>query len=241
MKCLLVFVLLLPALGITLNAAESVWTQNTKVLSQKNSKAIIRAYKDNNQSNFEFTDDIEPPKTSDIEDNILVLGLSFGYGSITETLTNTRGSYDVDYSINSLKITFGKDFTLWHDEYTQPVRLYLTFSYNILSTDIDYTTITIGIKENMRYWPLYTSENYLIYPTLSYEIGSSHLTRSEHDISGVTSELAGGIGYERSNIEYTLDLSYSQTAWNHPIDGIKDESKGLQVHMNLNYRWMYDE
>jgi len=224
-----------------LNAAENIWTKDTKALSQQERDAVIKAYQDNNQSDFEFTDDIKPPKISDIEDNILVVGLSLGYGSITETVTNTRGAYDVDYSIGSFKMIFGKDFSLWHDEYTEPVRIYLTYSFNTLSTDVDYTSFTVGIKENMRYWPIYKSENYIIYPTLSYEIGSSNLTRKEYDISGVTTELAGGVSYERGNFEYAMDLSYDQIAWNHPIDGIKDESQGLQVHLNLNYRWMHNE
>ena len=171
----------------------------------------------------------------------MVVGLSLGYGSTTETVSNTRGTYDLDYTASSFKMIVGKDFTLWHDEYTQPIRIYLAFSYTALSTDVDFTTITFGLKENMRYWPIYETKSYIIYPSLSYEIGSSSLTRGDFDISGLTSEFTGGLTYQRSNVEYALNLAYNQTAWEHPVAGIKDESQGLQVHLNVNYRWMYDE
>lgn len=241
MRPILVFLLLSSIYTIILDAAENIWTQDTKALSQKEREAIIKAYQENNQSNFEFADDIAPIKISDIEDNILVVGLSLGYGSTTETLSNTRGSYDVDYGTTNIKLLFGKDFTLWHDEYTQPVRIYLALSYSALTTDVDLTTITLGIKENMRYWPLYKSNNYIIYPSLSYELGSSSLKRAAHDISGSTSEFSGGLSYERDDFEYALNLVYNQTAWKHPIEGIKDESNSLQLHLSLNYRWMYHE
>ena len=240
-KYFLVSLLILSSSEIALYAAENIWTKDTKTLSQQDRDAIIKAYRDNNQSDFEFEDDIEPLKISDIEDNILVVGLSLGYGSVTETVSNTRGSYDVDYTMSTLKLLIGKDFSLWHDEYTEPVRIYLTYRFNTLSTDVDYTTITLGIKENMRFWPLYESKNYIIYPTLSYEIGGSNLTRKDYDISGVTTEFAGGLAYERGNFEYALNLAYNQTAWEHPINGIKDEAQGLHVHMNINYRWMHNE
>jgi len=67
------------------------------------------------------------------------------------------------------------------------------------------------------------------------------LKRGENKISGVTSEFTGGLTYQRGNFEYALNLIYNQIAWEHPIEGIKDESQGVQVHLNFNYRWMYDE
>ena len=73
------------------------------------------------------------------------------------------------------------------------------------------------------------------------EIGSSTLTRADYKISGSTSEFAGGVVYERDDFEYALNLVYNQIAWEHPIEGIKDESQGVQLHLNVNYRWMYDE
>ena len=234
-------VTLLLTLSLSLSAAENIWTQDTKALSAQKRDAIIKAYRDNNQSSFEFEDDLKPVITSDIEDNILVIGLSLGSGTITETLTNTRGSYDTEYTMSSLKLILGKDFTLWHEEYTEPVRIYLAYEYSFLNTEVDFSTVTLGFKENMRFWPLYKSQNYIIYPSLSYEIGSSTLTRSSYKVSGVTSEFAGGLTYQREAFEYALNLIYHQTAWDHPIDGIKDEAQGIQVHFNLNYRWMDDE
>ena len=225
----------------TLSATDNIWTADTKAISPDKYNAIINAYQDTNQSSFEFEDDITPHVISDIEDNILVLGLTLGYGTTTETVSNTRGSYDMDYTMSTVKLMLGKDFTLWHDEYTQPVRIYLRYSYSALSTKVDYTTITLGFQENMRYWPLYETDNDIIYPTLSYELGSSSLQRNAFDISGVTSEFTGGLTYQRGDFEYALNLAYHQTAWQHPLDGIKDEVHGLQVYLNLSYRWMYDE
>jgi len=226
---------------LSLSAADNVWTQETKGLSPEQRDAIIRAYRDGNETTLEFEDDVIPIVISDIEDNILVVGASVGYGATTETVSNTVGAYDVDYTVSSFKLLLGKDFTLWHEEYTQPVRLYLQFTYAALSTDVSVTTFTFGIKENMRYWSFYQSENFSIYPSLSYEIGSSSLQRAAYEISGMTSEFAGGLTYQRGNFEYALNLVYNQTAWEHPVEGIKDESQGLQMHVNFNYRWMYDE
>ena len=233
--------LLLIFLSLSLGAAENVWTQQTKSLSPQKSDAIIKAYLDENQTTFEFDDDEEPLKVSEIEENILVVGLSLGYGAATETLSNTRGSRDEDYSVGNVKLILGKDFTLWHEEYTQPLRFYLSYAYSALSTEVDFTTVTFGMQENMRFWPLYETKSYIIYPTLSFEIGSSSLKRGEKKISGRTSEFAGGLVYQRGNFEYALNLAYNQTAWEHPVEGIKDESQGLQMHVNVNYRWMYDE
>lgn len=226
---------------LSLSAADNVWTQETKSLSSKKSNAIIKAYQDENPSDFEFEDDVEPVKITEIEDNILVVGLSLGYGRATETVSNTRGSKDEDYSVGNVKLILGKDFTLWHEEYTQPVRFYLSYAYSALSTDVDFTTVTFGMKENMRFWPLYETDSYIIYPTLSFELGNSSLKRGDDKISGRTSEFTGGLVYQRGNFEYALNLAYNQTAWEHPIEGIKDESQGLQMHVNFNYRWMYDE
>ena len=226
---------------VSLQADGNVWTRETKGLSPEKRDAIIKAYRESNTSTLEFEDDVAPIVISDIENNILVVGASVGYGTRTETVSNMVGAYDVDYSVSSFKLLLGKDFTLWHEEYTQPVRLYMQFTYSALSTDVAVTIFTFGIKENMRYWPLYESDSYCIYPSLSYEIGSASLHRTAYDISGITSEFSGGLSYQRGNFECALNIVYNQTAWEHPIEGIKDESQGFQTHLNLNYRWMYDE
>ena len=228
-------------LSLSLEAVDNVWTPETKGLTPQQRDAIIKAYREGNETVIEFEDDVTPVVISEIEENILVVGASIGYGSTTETVSNTVGAYDVDYHVSSFKLLLGKDFTLWHEEYTQPVRLYLQFTYSALQTDVAVSTFTFGIKENMRYWPLYEGKDYSIYPSLSYEIGSSSLQRATYDISGITSEVSGGLIYQRENFEYAFNLVYTQTAWEHPIEGIKDESQGFQAHLNLNYRWMYDE
>ena len=121
------------------------------------------------------------------------------------------------------------------------MRIYLTYTYSFLDEGITYSTITAGIKENMRYWPLYKTNNYIIYPTLSYEIGSSSLKRESSSVLGLTSEFKGGLIYERGHVEYGLEVAYNTIAWEHPTDGIKDESAGLQMQLCFNYRWMYNE
>jgi len=234
-------ILIMSLLFLNINAADNVWSEETQSLSKEKSDKIIRAYQDGNQSTSVFEDDPKVKIISDVEENILVVGLSLGFGSSEEEVSNTNGAYTTTYTHSNVKFTLGKDFTFWHEEYTQPTRLYMTYSYTGLSTDVDFTTVTVGIKENMRYWPLYETKHYTIFPTLSYEIGNSSLTRGSHDISGLTTEVNGGVVYQRGNFEYIVKLAYNQISWEHPIDGIKDETQSFQFNMGLNYRWMYDE
>ena len=235
----LIFSILLSAL--TVYAADNVWSQETEGLSKAKSDKIIRAYKNGDQSAFTFEDDPKVKIISDVEANILVVGLALGFGSSEEEVSNTNGAYTTSYTHSNVKLTLGKDFTFWHEEYTQPTRIYMTYAYTGLSTDVDFATFTVGIKENMRYWPLYETKSYSIYPTVSYELGNSSLTRGSNDISGFTTEVNGGVVYQRGNFEYAINLAYNQIAWEHPIDGIKDETQSFQFNMGLNYRWMYDE
>jgi len=222
-------------------AADNIWSQDTQTLSSQESEQAFKSYTQEHDITLKFADDIVIKEASDIEDNILTVGVSLGYGTSTETVSNTTGSYDLDHTLGVAKVIIGKDFTFFHEEYTQPVRIYLTYAYTLLSEGVDYSTITIGIKENMRYWPLYKTNKYIIYPTLSYEIGNSSLKRASTKISGLTSEFRGGVNYARGHFEYGLEIAYNSIAWDHPIDGIKDESVGLQLHLCLNYRWMHDE
>ena len=226
---------------VNLHAADNLWSQDTQTVSPAESEKAMKMYTQDHNVTFRFADDPVYKTKSDFESNILVVGASLGYGSSTETVSNTTGSYDFDQTLGVAKILIGKDFTLFHEEYTQPVRIYLTYAYSFLSEGVNYTTITLGIKENMRYWPLYKAKKYIIYPTLSYEIGSSSLERASTKISGLTSEFKGGVVYERADFEYGLEVAYNTIAWNHPIDGIKDESVDLQLYLCINYRWMYND
>ena len=234
-------ILIMSLLFLNINAADNVWSEETQSLSKEKSDKIIRAYQDGNQSTFTFEDDPKVKIISDVEANILVVGLSLGFGSSEEEVSNKSGAYTTDYTHSTVKLTLGKDFTFWHEEYTQPTRIYMTYAYTGLSTDVDFTTITVGIKENMRYWPLYETKSYVIFPTVSYELGSSSLTRGSNDISGFTTEVNGGLVYQRGDFEYAVNVAFNQIAWEHPIDGIKDETQSVQFNMGVNYRWMYDE
>ena len=233
--------LIILLLFLNINAADNVWSEETESLSKAKSDKIIRAYQDGNQSISTFEDDPKVKIISDVEANILVVGLSLGFGSSEEEVSNQRGAYTTSYTHSNVKFTLGKDFTFWHEEYTQPTRIYMTYAYTSLSTDVDFTTFTVGIKENMRYWPLYETKTYSIYPTVSYELGSSTLTRGSNDISGFSTEVNGGVVYQRGDFEYAINLAYNQMAWEHPIDGIKDETQSFQFNVGVNYRWMYDE
>jgi opacity protein-like surface antigen len=229
------------ALFTGLQAADNVWSQETKALSPEAAQQILSAYDGNETMAFRFPDDPKVKRVSEIEDNILVVGGTLGFGSSSETVSNTTGSYALEQSVTNLRLLLGKDFTFWHEEYTQPTRIYLTYGYTMLSSDVDFTSVTLGIKESMRYWSFYEGEKFSLYPTLSYELGNASLKRGDESISGFISEVAAGVVYERLGFEYGLEVVSNSISWNHPIDGIEDESLGLQLRLTLMYRWMYDE
>jgi len=239
MKLLLAFMSL--ALVLELYAADNIWSQDTKAVSEQEEQAAMRAYGKDRNISITFDDDPVVKDVSDIEDNLLVVGLLLGYGSSSETVSNTTGSYSIDHSLSNFRVIIGKDFTFWHEEYTEPTRIYLALSYTALSTGVNYNSWGIGIKESMRYWSLYDTKNYTIYPTLFYEVGDSSLTRGDQSISGLTSEFGASIVYERSYFEYEFAVAYNSISWDHPVDGIKDESTGFKAYLGVNYRWMYDD
>jgi len=231
--------LLLLLLLLTLQAAENSWTTETPSLPASKTQTIIEAYEANNTQNITFKDDPKKIYITTSEDNILVLGTSFSFGLTQERVYNTRGEYTTDYSLFSGKVTLGKDFTLWHQDYTQPSRFLVSYSYNYLNSETGYQEVLFGYEERMRYWPLYKTSKATLYPTLSYALGRAQLSRKKYHIQGQTSEITTGLSYERHNFEYLVTLVYHQASWEHPIEGIGDESSSYNLNFGANYRFMY--
>ncbi len=226
-----------------LNASDNVWSKETKVLSEEKSDRIIKAFVNGETTEFNFEDDPNSKtKVYDFKKNIFVIGLSLGSDSYSEELSNKTGTKTLSYSSYDAKFTIGRDFTFWHNEYTQPTRLYLTYSFTKLSSDTDFTTWTLGLQENMSYWSLYKTNTYSIYPTLSFELGSSSIARDNNSISGFTTELNLGIKYVRdNNFEYFLKVSTNSIDWKHPIYGVADNMSAYGINLGLNYKLMYGD
>lgn len=237
-------ILLLLTLSTLLFSEESyIWTQDTKAMSQEKSEKIIKAFKNNTLSELTFEDDpIRDKKSLAFKENIFALGLSAGSSSYDEEISNTTGSQTSNYSVTNFKFTLAKDYTLWHKEYTQPTRIYFTYALNSLENDVDFSTWTLGLRENMYYWPLYSTPTYTLYPTASLEIGSSRLKRNSNTMSGFTTELEVGLSYSRyDNFEYALNLNMTSVAWKHPLDGVADEMQGIGVNFGVTYKFMYGD
>ena len=236
--------LLLITLSTLLYATpDYIWSEDTEAMSQDKSDKIIQSFKDGDTSDLIFQDDSKREKNIiNFKENILVLGLSLGRNTYTEKISNTTGSHSDTFSSSSLKFLLAKDFTLWHEEYTQPSRIYFTYSLNRVDSGIDFSTWTLGLQENMYYWPLYKTSTYSIYPTASLEIGSSKTDRGSNSMSGFTTEFQAGLTYSRfGNFEYFLNLSVDSINWKHPIDGIADEMTGLGINFGINYKFMYGD
>jgi hypothetical protein len=237
-------IVLLTFLSSCLFSSDNIWTKETQGMSESKSEKIINAYLKGETQELNFEDDPEVKKYKlDITENIFTLGLSVGGSSATDTVSNTTGSQTLTNDSYSVKLIVGKDFTFWHENYTQPTRLYLTYAYTTLGSVADMTTWTLGIKENMYYWPIYTADTYSIYPTFSLEFGRSALHRdSISDIDGYTTEADLGINYVRdNNFEYSLNLNVSNTIWEYPLDGIAYETLSFGVFLGVTYKFNYGD
>ena len=234
-------IILLLILALTLQASDNSWSEDTPALSPSKTQTIVDAYEANNTTNITFKDDVKRPYIPTYEDNILVLGLSLGFGMTQERVYNTAGEYTLDYTHSTGKLVLAKDFTLWHKDYTQPSRFFVSYGYTYLSSKVGYQTFLLGYEERMRYWSLYRTKKASLYPTLSVALGRSTLSRHEYLIQGSTSELSTGLSYERHNFEYFFTLNYNQVSWEHPIEGIGDESDNYSLNVGFNYRFMYGE
>ena len=228
-------------LTVTLFADGHIWSTKTPALTPAQSKQVIHAYEENNQTEIVFKDDPKVLVTSKIEANILVLGASIGMGSTSERIYNSVGEKVETYGHVNAKFTIGKDFTFWHEEYTQPTRIFATYTYTYLQQSLGYHTFTMGLEERMRYWSFFKTDKGTFYPTLSYQLGRTVLSRKYESIEGRTSELNTGVTYEHLGFEYFLTLAYNSITWQHPIEGIGDESTNYQMNLGVNYRFMYED
>ena len=231
-------------LGYTvLSASNPIWSKDTQPLSETKKEKIVEAFKNSDNLRIDFTDDLIPKRILyDFKENIFVIGLAVGGQEYSETLSNRSGSKTLSLSANTLEISLAKDFTLWHEDYTQPTRLYILYSITQLDSDIAFSTTSFGLRENMYYWSLYKTDSYNIYPTISIELGQSSLKREEYSISGYTAMADIGITYIRdANFEYFLNFDYSSINWKHPIDGVDDKMGGFGLSFGLNYKLMYGD
>ena len=228
---------------MSLYASDNIWSKDTLPLETSKSIQIIDAYKSGDFSTLKFANDVSnKPPLYDFKENIFVVGLSLGGASYNEELSNTTGSSSTSYSSYHTKLTIGKDFTMWHEEYTQPTRVYFTYAYTALDTDISFTTWTIGFCENMDYWSLYKTSSFNIYPTVAFEVGQSSISRESYSISGLTTEFSLGLTYTRDdNFEYFIDFFNDNIIWQHPVDGIADEMTGFGFRTGLNYKLNYGD
>jgi len=225
----------------TLYADKTSWSSKTKTIDQDESKQIIEAYTKGKTLPLylTFADDKAPVKGLGIEENILVFGMGLSYGATQERVSNKNGSNSDSYTTSSLTLMLGKDFTLWHEKYHQLSRIYLTYNYNFLSTDLTYSAFSFGFKESMEYFTFYEGDGFYMYPTLAIELGQSYIERDKLSIRGFTTAAAGGIVYQRGNFEYYLNVTSTTIDWNHPVDGIKDKAHTLGLSFGLNYKLMY--
>jgi len=235
--------LLILSTALLLNASNYIWSKETPTLTKEKSKKIIQAFENDDTSELVFEND--PKRTKDIhnfKENIFVIGLSLGMYSYNEEISNTNGSSENRYSANNFKFLVGKDFTLWHEEYTQPSRAYFTYAFTKINSDVDFTTWSIGLRENMYYWSLYKTASYNIYPTASFEFGKTRIKRSSGVIKGLNSEIQIGLTYARGyNFEYFINLSATATSLKYPLDGIADKMNGTGVNLGINYKLMYGD
>jgi len=212
-------------------------------MSKEKSQKIINAYESGDTQALNFENDPEIKKKKfDFKENILVVGLALGYASHSEELSNTTGSEKFSYSSLNTKFIIGKDFTMWNEDYTQPTRLYFTYSSTKLDSDITYATFGLGISENMRYFPLYKQESSILYPTLSFEFSRSTINRESLSTDGLTAELSLGLAYSLDdNFEYFVNIFANSISWNHPVDGIADDMSGIGISLGLNYKLNYGD
>lgn len=223
-------------------AVENAWTKNTPALSSSKSEAIIKAYEENNTSKIIFDDD--PKKVTDrvFDENIFMVGIAMAYEANSEKTYNKSGDKTENFSATNLTLTLGKDFTLWHEDNTEPTRLYMTYSYSNISADVSYSSYTLGLKENMFYWSIYKDAEFNLYPTLYLEMGSSSLTRNEQDISGFTTLYGAGITLaQHKNFEYMLNFHLKNIDWEHPVEGVADEMNVYSFTIGVNYKLMYGD
>lgn len=228
---------------VLLNASEYIWSKETPSLSKSKSEQIFQSYENGNDLNITFEDD--PKKNDTIHDyslNALVLGFSVGGISYTETLSNSIGSSSESYTSYNAAFLIGKDFTLWHDDYSQPSRLYFKYGFSKINEELDFTTWSIGLRENMYYWSIYETDKSKIYPNASFELGSSKIKRNSESQAGFTLITELGLTYMRNkNFEYFFNLSYNSVTWKHPIDGITDQMNGIGANFGLNYKIMHGD
>ena len=242
-------VLLLLISFVSLHAIQNIWSENTNGMSEKKGEQVINAYLlETNIDNIIFEDDAKIKKRKlSINENIFIFGLSIGANSAQDTIQNTKGSKSLSNTAYEAKLTIGKDFTFLHERFTQPTRLYFSLNYSALGKEVDVIGWSLGIRENMSYWDFYTTPTYTIYPSLSFEFGSSTMTRDDISIDGFTMEVDLGVTYQRgNNLEYFINFKASNNDWKYAsagetFEGIDYETFSVGLLVGLNYKFNYGD
>lgn len=226
------------------NATDNVWSKDTQTISESKSDEIIKTYNQEHNSKLNFEDDIGEKKSRyGYNKTILTIGLGIGSINYNETTTNSYTTEKNSYTSSNIKLTIGKDFTFLHKEQTQPTRIFFTYAFEKLENDLDFVIWTLGIRENMEYWPFYIGQNYKIYPTISLEVGKATLEKLQYDISGVISQVNLGATYAyKNNFEYFVNISYDYAGLvNKQYDDNIDRMNGFGINIGVTYKILYDD
>lgn len=182
---------------------------------------------------FMYADDTK--KT--VEENLLVLGVQLSYGTSTETISNQTGSRDFDRSLIGVKVLVGQDFDFYRVG-QQTSRLQLGYKYSALESDVSFSTVSIGYRENMLYWKFFGEGERTIYPLASLDLGYAAIDNGLLNSKGLSVELDVGVAYRYKNIDVTLALASTYIDWNYPEEGITDYMNNYEVALGLSYRFM---
>jgi hypothetical protein len=221
-------------------SSENIWSQQTQTLDNAQTKDILKDFDKDKFELFNFKDEDEIElQDSYYDSNFMVFGIQATGLAYSEKLSNEKGSKTVDTNGYNIQLSIGKDFTLWHKDFTQPSRIYFKYSYSLLDSDIEMTSWGFGLKENMSYYSFYTTQNSKIYPTFSIEIAKAYIDRDNQTIHGLKSVGTLGVTYAyKKHMEYFLDLVCDYNDWKHPVDGISDQIIGYGLSLGINYKIM---
>jgi len=221
---------------------DNIWSQTTPTMDRNDRYEALREFNQNEFKPFEFKDDKKELTVYGFQENMFVVGLEVAGIPYSEKLSNKTGTKNVNLDSYHIQFTLGKDFTLWHKEYTQLSRLYLTYTYTILDSNVKMNSWSFGLRENMKYYSFYETKISSVYPTFSIEIGKSFIHRDTQTIHGLKSAASIGLTYSyKDNFEYFVNLLTNYTNWKHPVDGISDQMNGFGLGIGINYKIMYGD
>jgi len=223
-------------------ADQAVWSKDTNTsISDTQVQEILKPYKQKEFTNMSFVDDIKKVyKDTGYQRNMLILGLSLGTSGSTETISTDRDSTDYTYSGSNYKLVIGKDFSFWHEEYSQPFRVQFEYELTKLSSGVDFTSYSLAFKENFTYLPLYQTPDSNLFPFAALRLGTSRIEPVSTTYSGFTLGFDLGLTYQVREIEYSLSYEYTQHDFDYPVDGVRDLLQQNKFYLSFVYKFMYE-